>query len=120
MSKFKATLNARAPSVSVNIFIAGDIDVIKQACRKYTYAKGLCVTVTPTTYIYTGGQEEGVKVGLINYPKFPSSHTDTVESKATDLAMYLMEQACQKSCTVQCEDMTYHYTREHGGAEVKK
>jgi hypothetical protein len=37
-------------------------------------AVGLCVTMTPTEFVYTGGGEPGVAVGLINYPRFPSSH----------------------------------------------
>ena len=111
---------AKAPSEIVSIFMAGDINVIKQACREFTYSQGLCVTVAPTTYVYTGGAEEGVVIGLINYPKFPSDHINSIENEAILLAGYLTEAACQKSCTIQCGDFTRHYTRRHGGFEEKK
>jgi hypothetical protein len=33
---------------------------------------GLCVSITPTRYVYTNGNENGLIIGLINYPRFPS------------------------------------------------
>ena len=56
----------------VSIFIAGDAKLATMICRDFCDKEGLCVTVTPTTYVYTNGQEEGVIVGLINYPRFPA------------------------------------------------
>jgi hypothetical protein len=41
--------------------------------QAYVDAKGLCVSVKSTSCIYTGDSEPGVIVGLINYPRFPSS-----------------------------------------------
>lgn len=58
-----------APSCPVSIFIAGDFDEARDLCRAFCDEEGLCVTVTPTTYVYTGGEEDGVIVGLINYPR---------------------------------------------------
>lgn len=43
---------------------------------EYCNDHALCVTVTPTTFIYVGGIELGVMVGLINYPRFPKEHRD--------------------------------------------
>jgi len=51
-----------APTIRFDIFIAGDIATAKQACRSFCFDLGLCVTVEPITYIYTGGEEEGVRV----------------------------------------------------------
>jgi hypothetical protein len=42
-------------------------------CQAYCDVAGLCVTITPTNFVYTKGGEPGVSVGLINYPRFPSS-----------------------------------------------
>lgn len=44
-------------------------DIIAQ----YISAHPICVTVTPTEFIYPSGSEPGVIVGLINYPRFPQS-----------------------------------------------
>jgi hypothetical protein len=41
------------------IYIAGPVAKIESVCRKFC-ERGMCVTVTPTTYIYTGGSEGGV------------------------------------------------------------
>lgn len=44
-----------AETVRFDIFIAGDIEQAKQVCREYCYQIGLCVTIEPVAYIYTGG-----------------------------------------------------------------
>ncbi|MAG24938.1 hypothetical protein CMI47_05100 [Candidatus Pacearchaeota archaeon] len=64
----------RAETISypVQIWIAGDHAKAIETCRSYCDEMGFCVTVTPTTYVYTGGQEAGVCIGLINYGRFPS------------------------------------------------
>ena len=53
--------------------IEADISAIETECQIICNRVGLCVTVTPTKYIYTGGCENGAIVGLINYPIFPGS-----------------------------------------------
>lgn len=81
------------------IFMAGDINVAKQVCREFCMAEGWCVTFTPTTYIYTGGEEAGFVVGAINYARFPVSVEDA-EQKARRLADALMVRCCQHSYTL--------------------
>lgn len=87
------------------IFIAGDYAAAKQACREFCRSEGFCVTVTPTTFIYTGGEETGVIVGCINYPRFPIQPGDLRE-KATRLAELLRERLCQDSYSIVCSDLT--------------
>lgn len=53
--------------------MSGPIEVAKQAIRQYCFHQGLCVTIEPTTFIYTGGEEAGFVVGLVNYPRFPTT-----------------------------------------------
>jgi Fe-S-cluster-containing hydrogenase component 2 len=48
------------------------IDEARDVAQAYCDEVGLCVTVTPTTFVYTLGSEPGVIVGLMNYPRFPS------------------------------------------------
>lgn len=55
---------------------------------------GLCVTVTPCNFIYTGGQESGVSIGLLNYPRFPKEPT-AITARAMKLAERLMVDLCQ-------------------------
>lgn len=101
----KDTPIARSSDVAndVRIFIAGRFAAAEDACRRFCFEEGLCVTVTPTSYVYTGGAEEGVIVGLINYPRFPSSSLN-LYSTALALAEHLMDALCQGSCTVQDRD----------------
>jgi hypothetical protein len=100
----------KVPTVRFDIFVAGDLEVAKQVCREYCFAVGLCVTVEPVAYIYTGGEEVGVRVGLINYPRFPSE-PDAIRTKAKELAGKLMERLCQHSYTIAGPDETEWFSR---------
>jgi ferredoxin len=84
----------------VDICLAGDAAVTRQVCREHCMKVGLCVTVTPTEYIYTGGQEAGVIVRLVNYPRFPCSDAE-LEGKAQALAQKLADALCQWSVLIQ-------------------
>ena len=53
--------------------MSGPIDVARQILRAECLREGLCVTIEPTNFIYTGGEEVGFVVGLLNYPRFPMS-----------------------------------------------
>jgi hypothetical protein len=81
------------------IYVAGDIETCKRVCRQECFRKGLCVTVEPVTYVFTGGAEEGVRVGLIQYPPFPASEESILE-RAVALGELLAEACCQWSYAV--------------------
>jgi hypothetical protein len=66
------------PSYSITIHIAGDHHQADRSLRRQCFAEGLCVTLTPTRFIYTAGAEEGVSVGLVNYPPVPEDIEGTV------------------------------------------
>lgn len=100
----------KEPTIRFDIFIAGDLAQAKQVCREYCFDVGLCVTVEPVAYIYTGGEEAGVRVGLINYPRFPTD-ADSLSSKAKELADSLMERLCQHSYTIVGPDQTEWFSR---------
>lgn len=99
-----------APSYPVSIFIAGDYDRARQIVREFCMNEGACVTVTPTSYIYTGGEEAGVILGLINYPRFPAEPAGIL-AKAQRLASDLMNGLCQQSYTIQTPTETLWYSR---------
>ena len=99
-----------APTIRFDIFIAGDLEQAKQVCREYCFDAGLCVTVEPVAYIYTGGEEAGVRVGLINYPRFPSD-VGELRVKAQGLAETLMRRLCQHSYSIVGPEHTAWYSR---------
>lgn len=93
----------------VSIFMAGDYEEAKTFCREFCDEVGLCVTVTKTSYVYTGGDEDGVIVGLINYPRFPSTHLEIL-TRAVRLAEKLRVALHQQSFTVQSPEGTVWYS----------
>jgi hypothetical protein len=96
-------------SYPVSIFMAGDCEAARAVCREHCDQVGLCVTVTPTTYVYTGGEEAGFIVGLINYPRFPSASKD-IWYRAEALAFHLRAQLGQESFTLQAPDKTVWFS----------
>lgn len=98
------------PTIRFEIFIAGDLDQAKQICRAYCFDVGLCVTVEPVAYIYTGGEEAGVRVGLINYPRFPSTEPELF-AKAEGLASRLLEGMHQHSYSIAGPAETVWFSR---------
>jgi len=99
-----------APTYYARIYVGGDLANIKQVCREYCMGHGLCVTVDPTTFIYTAGEETGAVVGLINYPRFHFTLEKILEHAQT-LAGALMVACCQRSCSIQTPDQTYYQSR---------
>lgn len=104
------TPTATAETIRFDIFIAGDIWHAKRVCREYCFSVGLCVTVEPVDYIYTGGEEAGVRIGLINYPRFPTTEAELFE-KATKLAGRLLGHLCQHSYAIVGPRETVWFTR---------
>lgn len=92
------------------IYISGPLHVIEQACREECFTNGLCVTVEPTRFIYTGGEETGAVVGLINYPRFPCE-PQAISSKAKRLALHLLEATLQHSVLIMTPDITEWITK---------
>ena len=81
-----------------DIYIAGNSDLAKHYCSEYCLS-GLCVSVFDCEYVYTGGQEKGVKVTMINYARFPTDQEDITE-KAKDLGEFLCRKLHQSSFSV--------------------
>lgn len=104
-----------APSYPVSIFMAApsvwDAELV---CLNYCGEVGLCVTVTPTNYIYGNPQvvpreEAGIIIGLINYPRFPLDPA-TLFSHAEALARRLRDHLHQDSYTIQTPDKTVWFS----------
>lgn len=96
------------------IYMSGPIEVAKQTIRAECLREGLCVTVEPTTFIYTGGEEVGYVVGLLNYPRFPS-HLVAIEARARDLMEKLLEATHQHSGLLMTPNVTTWITKRTDG-----
>jgi hypothetical protein len=95
--------------LKVEIFIAGHVGEAIDTCRNFCDNVGLCVTITETSYVYRGGQEPGIIVGLINYPRFPTTEQKMVDT-ALNLAYRLLVDLEQLSFTVQGPSGAYFYS----------
>jgi hypothetical protein len=99
-----------SPAYWVKIYITGSYEVIAQACRRECLRQGLCVTIDSTTFIYTGGEETGCCVGLIQYPRFEQAE-EAIWQRAEDLALTLLDATCQHSVLVMSPTFTKWVTK---------
>lgn len=90
---------------TAKIYIGGDYGQAKNTCQRYCAERGLCVTVEAVEYVYTGGCEAGVRVGLINYARFPAEPSD-IFAQALDLARVLRVELGQHSFSIVATDKT--------------
>lgn len=94
----------------VRIYLSGPIEVAKQIIRRECLKEGLCVTIEPTHYIYTGGEEAGYVVQLINYPRFPKEKA-AISLRAYDLAQTLLDETYQHSALLMNAENTVWITK---------
>ena len=71
----------------------------------------LCVTIQNVDYIYKGGHENGMAIGFINYPRFPSTAFE-IKEKALDLAGELLKFCKQMRVSVVFPDETIMLSNE--------
>lgn len=94
----------------VKIYISGPRLIVEQTCREECLREGLCVTVDDTKFIYTGGEEAGSVIGLVDYPRFPKSRKD-IRARANALALLLLEKTCQHSVLVMDDSRATWFTK---------
>jgi hypothetical protein len=78
---------------------------IEQICQEYCNKVKLGLTITPTKFIYVDGNENGAIIGLINYPRFPSTPPQ-IRVHAITLAEKLKEQLKQNRVSIVFPDQT--------------
>lgn len=88
-----------APTIQINIHMAGDLATAKGCLRGYCYSIGCCFRIYPATYIYTGGEEEGFTVGIVNYPRFPST-PEELWGRARAISRILAKACNQRSALI--------------------
>jgi hypothetical protein len=98
------------PTYKANIYIGGDLADARRICRQHCNDVGLCVTLEPVEFVYTGGLETGVRVGLINYPRFPATQAAIFQT-AEELALLLIEGLHQQSASIVATDRTVWLTK---------
>lgn len=98
------------PTFWVRIYLSGPIEVAKQTIRRECLQEGLCVTIEPTTFIYTGGEESGYVIGFLNYPRFPST-AEAILDRAKHLAHALLEDTYQNSALLMTPETTIWVTK---------
>ncbi len=88
-----------------------NIDELKWVCQDYCDEIGYCVSFTPTNFIYSHGDEPGVIVGCIQYPRFPKTNEEN-RRRALVLSEKLMKKANQCRVTIMMPDDVIMLTKE--------
>lgn len=104
------------------LFIAGDVDTARAIIRQHFYERGLSVTVTvmPTSFIYAGGDEAGMVIGLVNHPSFPLENVDVIRLMAREVAELLMPKLNQRTSLIVTPELTEWIVVEPPGATQEK
>jgi len=75
------------------------IEDVRVICDDFVNSIKDCITITPTEYRYVDGNEPGVIVGWIQYPRFPRKKKE-IKRRALLLAKRLMYELYQYRVTV--------------------
>jgi hypothetical protein len=84
------------PTFVVCIYMSGCILEARRIIRAECLREGLCVTIEPTQFLYTGGEETGFVVGFLNHPRFPRS-PEEITIRARSLLLLLLSGTYQHS-----------------------
>ena len=94
------------------ICCAGDYHHGMKICQKYCDVMGLCITIEKCVYVYTSGNEDGMKVRLINYPRFPSDEK-TILRKTKKLALILLQHLKQETILIITSSKTIWFNNRY-------
>lgn len=92
-----------------DIYIAGPYERALEICAAYCEI-GFCVSVLKTCFVYRHGREDGVRVTLINYARFPLLDDD-LKRHAYDLGCKLMDGLFQGSFSIIGGGQSIFYSR---------
>jgi hypothetical protein len=89
-----------------------ELKEVYDVCHEYCDKVGLHITITPTMFIYPkgggikDGEEPGVFIELINYPRFSQSRYDIIY-QAIELTKILLQKFKQNRISIITSDQTY-------------
>jgi hypothetical protein len=98
-------MDSRIATYQATIYIAGDLVTARALLREEAYQQWLCVSLTPTEFVFTGAVESGVAIGFVNYPEV-SSTPEKIFERAKDIATKLIPKMGQRSALVVGPDQT--------------
>ena len=82
------------------------IEEVYKVCQDLCNIWKACFTVTPTRFIYVDGWEDGVVIGLINYPRFPKDKQRLIYD-SWEIADILKEHFKQIRVSITTPEKTY-------------
>jgi len=82
------------------------IEEVYSECQSVSNRIPNCYTITPTRFIYKDGYEDGVIIGLINYPRFPKEK-EALLIDSLGLAEFLRKKFNQIRVSVTTPEKTY-------------
>ncbi len=82
------------------------VNDVRKLCDEFVNETKDCVTITPTEFRYVDGNENGVVVGYIQYPRFPRSKREILK-RALMLAEILMIELNQYRVTITTPNKSY-------------
>ena len=83
-----------------------DINDVYDVVYKVCQYPGNCLTVTPTRFIYKGGWEDGVVIGIINYARYPIGKMNH-KYNALEIAERLKAHFKQQRVSITTPEKTY-------------
>lgn len=105
------------------IYVGGGYESAERVLAEHVMEHPVCVTLTRTKFIYPGGMEDGVAIGLSLYtvpcPKghkpFPQDNVQ-LETHAELLALHMIKELHQWSAMIVGPQMTKIITRKPEGS----
>ena len=76
-----------------------DIEEVEALMQIFVDENKDCVTITPTKFIYVGGNEPGAIIGLISYPRFERTEI-FLKNRAIEITKVLMSVFKQNRITI--------------------
>lgn len=97
------------PTYEIKIYLSGPIEIAKQIIREECKREGLCVTISQKTFIYTGGEEDGYVVSMLNYPRYPCA-PEILLKRAVRIGNLLRDRTFQHSFLIVTPSDTYWHS----------
>ena len=92
------------------VHLAGSYSQAETLCRQWVM-RGACVQLLPCSYIYTGGEEDGVVARIMQYPRLERPEQEILDM-AIELGGYLAQEMCQVSFSIETPYNTTYYQAE--------